>query len=51
MYQIFLTPKNTNFKPHFWTEGGLFESFEKANFHAKQIKKTKDYSKIQILKN
>ena len=39
MYIIFVTPKNKLFKPHAWIEGGEFPTKEKAEFHAKQMRK------------
>ena len=44
-----LTPKNPAFKPHTWKEGGQFLTAADAEFQAKQIRKTRDYSRVQVL--
>lgn len=49
MYQIYLTPKNTNFKPHVWKEGGEFKTRDSAEFHASQIRITKEYSEVTVM--
>lgn len=56
-YYIYVTPSNTNFKPHVWKEGGLFPNKERADNYAKQLRKTKSpyskrenlYSKVEVI--
>jgi len=50
MYAIKLTPKNANIRPHIWREGYVGESKGIAEFHAKQIRKTRIYKSIQVVK-
>ena len=56
-YQIKLTPTNTSFPTHIWTEGGFFNSKTLANNYAKQLKKMKCsyngkkkmYKKVEVI--
>ena len=48
MYQIYVIPKNANFKPHVWVEGGNFTELMTAEHHAGQLRKTRLYSKVEV---
>ncbi len=48
LYNLELTPKNKRFNPHIWVEGGNMTK-KSAEFHAKQIRATRDYSKVKII--
>ena len=55
-YYIYVTPKNTNFKPHIWIEGGWFQSKGLPESIAEQLRKNKQdydkkipfYSKVEV---
>jgi len=47
-FYIWVTPKNKNFKPHIWIEGGLFNSKLSATKHIKQLKETKLYEDVEV---
>ena len=56
-YYIYVTPQNTNFKPHIWVEGGWYPTKESAEKYAVQLRKNKQdydrkipfYSKVEVL--
>lgn len=49
LYAIFLFPKNKNFDPHIWIEGGLYKERKSAEFQAKQCRKQGLYEKVEVV--
>ena len=49
IYAIEVTPSNTNFQKHIWKEGGCFTEKAKAEFQAKQLRATRNYSAVTVI--